>query len=64
MGGDSRNTPNIWESVYQRVLILEMGQPRSLSSCDEAQLWDRQRMNYLLLGLYVWLIVGIDWGEV
>jgi len=25
---------------------------------------DEQGMNYLLLGLYVWPLVGADWGEV
>jgi len=25
---------------------------------------DGQGMNYLLLGLYVWPLVGVDWGEV
>jgi len=25
---------------------------------------DGQGMNYLLLGLYVWPLVGTDWGEV
>ena len=39
MGGDSYNTPLIWESVCQEVSVFAMDSPNSLSSCDEAQLW-------------------------
>jgi len=64
MGGDSYSTLNMWESVCQGFSVLVMGSPRSLSLAMRLNCGGEQGMNYLLLDLYVWPLVGADWGEV
>jgi len=63
MGGDAYYTPHIWESVCQGVLVFAMSSPSILSSCDEDQPWGWTWNDLSLLGLYVWPLVGSDWGE-
>ena len=40
-GGDVCYTPDVQESVYQRVSALMIGSSRGFSTCDEAQLSGR-----------------------
>ena len=64
MGSDTYCTPNAQESICQGVLVLVMARQEVLVLAMRPSYRDGHGMTYLLLGLYVWPLVGADWGEV